>query len=239
MRASTTGPLLALLSTACGGSVATSGTTDTRSRGSSSSATIVSGASGTGPESSVETGNGCSRCDAGVGSSSSIVSEDGGSCAPPPPPLRPETVAGVYCPRSAIHGGGDITCAAGQQCCEAPLSASEVSVCTASGEACPLSGSIVWQCAGLLDCTGVDAGVCCGSATGMGDSGLEPHARLLRWHPCGHDVSSDSTFMPVHTYANAQAADTRHTVSACSGPNCRRSTLELRSRNPAPRHLAR
>jgi len=90
---------------------------------------------------------------------------DTGSCEQPPT-LHPETAAGVYCPFSSVNGGSNITCAAGQQCCETPESSSASSTCVARGAACPVAGSTLWECTSPLDCTGATTGtVCCGGGS--------------------------------------------------------------------------
>jgi len=88
---------------------------------------------------------------------------DAGPDCGTPPVLHPETDAGVYCPFAAA---GSIHCNAGQECCEAPSAASGESTCQAAGVACPITGSLAWQCDGPVDCAGSAAGpVCCAAGS--------------------------------------------------------------------------
>jgi hypothetical protein len=85
--------------------------------------------------------------------------------------LFPETTAGVYCPFSSVDGGPNVTCAAGDFCCQpnAPDDAGVYlpSTCEAPSGACPVRGSIVWECEGPKDCavSGSAGPVCCGFGT--------------------------------------------------------------------------
>jgi hypothetical protein len=109
--------------------------------------------------------------DTGTTGNDSGGSEDsgGGSCEKPPT-LHPETAPGVYCPFSGVDGGDDITCTAGQHCCETPESSNAASTCQPIGTPCPVANSIDWECEEAIDCTAVDAGdgggpICCGTGT--------------------------------------------------------------------------
>lgn len=92
--------------------------------------------------------------------------DSGGTCEKPPKTF-PETTPGVYCPFSASDGGGNVTCAPGQHCCETPASANTPSTCVADGTPCPVTGSVDWQCEAPIDCMALDAAtpVCCGTGT--------------------------------------------------------------------------
>lgn len=127
---------------------------DTSSGGSGSS----SGSSGS---SSGSSSGGSGSSSGGSGSSS------GAACTESPPSLYVESTAGVYCPFSAADGGKNVTCAAGQHCCETPESSSSPSTCEPMGTACPISGSIDWQCEEAIDCTAAGAAgpICCGTGT--------------------------------------------------------------------------
>ncbi len=92
---------------------------------------------------------------------------DAGPVCGTPPTLHPELDAGVYCPFAAA---GAIHCNAGQECCEAPSTSTGQSTCQAIGAACPITGSLDWQCDGPVDCAGSAAGpVCCGAGTVAND----------------------------------------------------------------------
>jgi len=118
-------------------------------------------------DSAVNTDTGSSAdseaADSGTAPSDSGAAGDGDAACEKPPKLFPESVAGVYCPFST----GNITCAAGQHCCETPTSAGTPSTCVANGTPCPVAGSVDWQCQEAIDCAGADAGgpICCGSGT--------------------------------------------------------------------------
>jgi hypothetical protein len=93
-------------------------------------------------------------------------SVDSGPSCGTSPVLHPETVPGVYCPFTAT---GAVHCAAGEQCCEAPMG--QVSSCQPAGIACPVVNSIAWACADPLDCQGSDAGaLCCATGATTYDS---------------------------------------------------------------------
>jgi hypothetical protein len=93
---------------------------------------------------------------------------DAGPDCGTPPALHPETDAGVYCPFAAA---GAIHCNAGQECCEAPTAASGDSTCQAAGAACPITGSLAWQCDGPVDCAGsADGPICCAAGTVANDA---------------------------------------------------------------------
>jgi hypothetical protein len=93
---------------------------------------------------------------------------DAGPDCGTPPALHPELDAGVYCPFAAA---GSIHCNAGQECCEAPSTATGESTCDAVGAVCPITGSLTWQCDGPVDCAGSASGpVCCGGGTVANDS---------------------------------------------------------------------
>ena len=96
-------------------------------------------------------------------------------CGSPPPPvdagpdcgtlpaLHPETEAGAYCPFTAA---GSIHCLVGQVCCETPSTVVNGSTCVTAGTACPVAGSLAWECDGPMDCAGSAAGaVCCAAGT--------------------------------------------------------------------------
>jgi hypothetical protein len=91
---------------------------------------------------------------------------DSGTCEQPPT-LHAESAAGVYCPFSGVNGGADVTCTAGQHCCETPETSTAPSTCEAMGTACPVAGSIDWQCEEAIDCTasGSAGPICCGTGT--------------------------------------------------------------------------
>jgi hypothetical protein len=79
------------------------------------------------------------------------------------PALHTETEAGVYCPFTAA---GSVHCAASQECCETPSIVTNGSTCLTTGTACPITGSLSWECNGPLDCAGSGAGaVCCAGGT--------------------------------------------------------------------------
>jgi hypothetical protein len=83
-------------------------------------------------------------------------------CGPPVTlhPAQPST--GPYCPFSGTDGGGNVTCAFGQHCCESPVGAGP-SACNADCSAMP-DGGTDWQC---QDSTNCGAGqVCCAFTTG-------------------------------------------------------------------------
>jgi hypothetical protein len=125
---------------------------DTSSGGSGSS----SGSSGSSSGSSSGGGSG----------SSSGSGDDGGTCEDPPT-LYVESKPGVYCPFSTGDAGKAVTCAAGQHCCETPESAGTPSTCEPMGTACPVTGSIDWQCEEAIDCTvsGAAGPICCGTGS--------------------------------------------------------------------------
>jgi hypothetical protein len=126
---------------------------DTSSGGSGSS----SGSSGSSSGSGGSSGS----------SSGSSGSSSGGTCDESPPQLYTETSPGVYCPFAAVDGGKSVYCAAGQHCCETPESAGTLSTCEAMGTACPVTGSIDWQCEEAVDCTAAGSAgpICCGTGT--------------------------------------------------------------------------
>ncbi|MGD0528876.1 MAG: hypothetical protein ABSE49_27305 [Polyangiaceae bacterium] len=126
--------------------------------GSSTSSGSSSGSSSGGSTSSSGGGE-----DGGASSSSG---SDSGSCEDPPK-VYSETTPGVYCPFSAADGGKNVYCAAGQQCCETPESANSPSTCVAGGATCPVTGSVVWECAGAVDCTAAGSAgpICCGGGS--------------------------------------------------------------------------
>ena len=106
--------------------------------------------------------------DTGATTPETGTSVDTGAPCEKPPSLHPQTAPGVYCPFSAPPGGSNLTCAAGQHCCETPASASTPSTCeAASVTTCPVAGSVDWECTSPIDCAGNDAGahVCCGTGT--------------------------------------------------------------------------
>jgi hypothetical protein len=90
-----------------------------------------------------------------------------GSDCGKPPTLHPPKAGsvGVYCPFSATAGGKNVTCAAGQQCCETPTSGTP-STCVAAGSACPVAKSTVWQCESAQDCG--SGKKCCAHAADAG-----------------------------------------------------------------------
>jgi hypothetical protein len=83
------------------------------------------------------------------------------------PTLHPPTGSspGVYCPFSATAGGKNVTCTAGQQCCETPSSANP-STCVTTGTTCPVANSTIWQCESPQDCGGSKK--CCAHAADGG-----------------------------------------------------------------------
>ncbi len=110
--------------------------------------------------------------DSGTASDTSTAGDTGGSggdsgTCENPPALFPETMAGVYCPFSAVDGGSNLTCAAGQHCCETPSGSSSPSTCVAAGTACPVANSIDWQCEAPIDCASAAGHLCCGNGTAM------------------------------------------------------------------------
>lgn len=77
---------------------------------------------------------------------------------------------GMYCPFSGVDGGPTQYCKTPSQvCCVPPCPASgpctpPPSVCETAGTACPVTGSVTYECEGPLDCMGNKAGgVCCAS----------------------------------------------------------------------------
>ena len=109
----------------------------------------------------------CTNCEAASASAVALCNSPVQDAAPPveagpvcgaTPVLHPELAPGVYCPFTAA---GAVHCPAGQECCEAP--AGSFSTCQPVGAACPLKGSLAWECADPLDCQGNPAGAaCCG-----------------------------------------------------------------------------
>jgi hypothetical protein len=132
--------------------------------GSGTSTTPGSGTSTTpGSGTSVTPGSGTSGT---PGSGTSVTPTDAGTgadCEAPTPStdLYPETKAGVYCPFSKVDGGKNLTCTAGQDCCEPPEGMG-ASTCVAGGSTCPVAMSTDWECEGAEDCAG---SVCCGTGT--------------------------------------------------------------------------
>ena len=139
---------------------------------SSSSSSGTSGDSGTTAQDSGMAASDDSGpiADSGTTSETSTASDSGsagdGNCEKPPK-LFPETTPGIYCPFSAVDGGSDITCAAGQHCCEVPSGSSSPSTCVALGTACPVANSVDWQCEAPIDCTvtGSAGPICCGTGS--------------------------------------------------------------------------
>jgi len=103
----------------------------------------------------------------GSGSGSSSGSGDDSGTCESPPSLYAESAPGVYCPFSAADGGKNVTCAAGQHCCETPTSANTPSTCEPAGTPCPVTGSIDWQCEEATDCTAAGSAgpICCGTGS--------------------------------------------------------------------------
>jgi hypothetical protein len=108
--------------------------------------------SGTGT--SPDTGTTMGGMDAGTGA----------DCEAPPTMVYAESKAGVYCPFSAVDGGKNQVCTAGEHCCETP-EGSGASTCNAAGTACAVAMSTDWQCEGTPDCSGTSGTVCCGTGT--------------------------------------------------------------------------
>lgn len=109
----------------------------------------------------------CTNCAAASVSAQSYCTaqtlpEAGPACTAAPT-LHAETVAGVYCPFTTA---GAIHCASAQECCETPSTVVNGSTCQVEGAACPVAGSLAWNCNGPVDCVGNAAGpVCCGAGT--------------------------------------------------------------------------
>jgi hypothetical protein len=109
----------------------------------------------------------------------------------------------VYCPFSATAGGENVTCAAGQVCCETPESAGTPSTCIDSSATCPVTGSTTWACEGAPDCASMTGTVCCGTGTidtqpaqpGCGDAGAGYPA-----FPYVHDFKGTSCKASCTTY---------------------------------------
>jgi hypothetical protein len=111
------------------------------------------------------TGTSTGTTPASSSSSSQKAPVDAGSCYKPPTALHPETQAGVYCPFSGADGGDNVTCSAGEHCCEPPESANKVSTCEPAVTTCPVASSTDWQCEGAPDCASESGTVCCGTGT--------------------------------------------------------------------------
>lgn len=101
------------------------------------------------------------------GSSGSSSGSGGDAGCEDPPSLFVESKPGVYCPFSTGDAGKAVTCAAGQHCCETPESAGTPSTCEPMGTACPVTGSVDWQCEEAIDCTATGAAgpICCGTGS--------------------------------------------------------------------------
>ena len=162
----------------CGaGCLAFLGATALAGCSSSSSNTGAFGGGDSGTSPATDSGGGGSdtgTVDSGVGADTGTTDDDSGSSSggdsgtcESPPTLHPETAAGVYCPFSGVNGGSDVTCTAGQHCCETPESANTPSTCEPMGTACPVSGSIDWQCEEAIDCTAAGSAgpICCGTGS--------------------------------------------------------------------------
>lgn len=146
------------------GSDTGTGGTDTGTGGEVATDTGTGGTdTGTGGgDTDVDTGSpGEGGTDAGCGSTPTLH---------PPPADAGTSNPGVFCPFSAPTGGKNITCAAGQSCCETPAAAGTPSTCVTTGTAssptaCPVAKSTVWDCEGPANCgTGT---VCCAVATSI------------------------------------------------------------------------
>ena len=79
-------------------------------------------------------------------------------------PFVPTYSKGNYCPFSAVGDGGNAYCGdpdsgTGPTCCETPADASAPSSCVAQGAACPVTGSVIWECGNDDQCSGGE--VCC------------------------------------------------------------------------------
>jgi hypothetical protein len=85
-----------------------------------------------------------------------------------PSKLFKETKAGVFCPYSEVGDAGDVTCAAGELCCQpdAPDDAGVYPPSKCEKKKCKAADDISWQCEGPLDCASSKEGpVCCGYGT--------------------------------------------------------------------------
>ena len=111
--------------------------------------------SGTNKDSGVnkDTGTGT---DTGTGGDTGMGGDSGGGAdCGTTATLHPESEAGVYCPFSGVDGGANITCKAGEHCCEPAMGTSS---CKPGNGACGMTDTD-WQCEDQPDCT---QGVCCG-----------------------------------------------------------------------------
>jgi hypothetical protein len=132
---------------------------------------------------------------------------DTGTCGKVPT-LHPETAAGVYCPFSGVDGGANLTCSAGQICCETPESAGVPSTCIAGGP-CPVSMSTSWECDSPVDCEASSAGpVCCGTAVVNVATG------------CGYDFLTSFTGTQCATSCGAGQFTVCESNSDCGGGTC-------------------
>ena len=96
------------------------------------------------------------------GGDGGVNGEDSGRKCYPPVLTATKPDEGPFCPFSKVDGGKNIYCAAAQQCCETPRGAGP-STCISATAACPVPGSIAWQCEDSSNCgTGK---VCCGAVT--------------------------------------------------------------------------
>ncbi len=145
---------------ACSSSSSNPGTVD--------SGTSTMGDTGTSSDTGEAVDSGTAADTSMAGDTGGSSGDSGGSCETPPS-LFAETTPGVYCPFSGVDGGDNITCAAGQHCCETPTGSSSPSTCVAMGTACPVTGSIDWQCEEAVDCTvsGAAGPICCGNGSPM------------------------------------------------------------------------